>query len=131
MRVCPRCEQSKDLDSFHLRKDTGKHRTICKECHYKQSSNGRKKNPEVQFYARIKHKYGLGKDDLQELYDKQVGLCGICLDALDKFAVDHDHATGKVRGLLCYPCNSGLSQFKDNTKNLRRAILWVEKEEPG
>ena len=43
-----------------------------------------------------------------------------------KMAIDHDHATGKVRGLICYNCNIGLGHFKDSIDTLERAIEYLK-----
>ncbi|GAU66220.1 endonuclease [Streptomyces sp. NBRC 110611] len=55
----------------------------------------------------------------------QRGLCVICLDA-EPVHVDHDHETGKVRGVLCFSCNAALGQFKDRPDVLRRAAKYLE-----
>lgn len=52
------------------------------------------------------------------------GKCGICRNRR-KLIVDHDHKTGKVRGLLCSACNSGIGCFKDNPKYLKKAIAYL------
>lgn len=70
--------------------------------------------------------YGVTRDYLLRLYDEQDGCCAICgLDFKGEFAVDHDHKTGKVRGLLCDHCNRGLGSFKDNIARLARACEYV------
>jgi len=56
----------------------------------------------------------------------QDGLCAICR-AAPASHVDHDHATGAVRQLLCFNCNGGLGQFKDNPVALRAAAAYVER----
>ncbi|WP_396349631.1 endonuclease VII domain-containing protein [Geodermatophilus sp. DSM 44513] len=52
------------------------------------------------------------------------GLCAICKTA-PAAHVDHDHATGAVRALLCFGCNGGLGQFKDNPTFLHAAAYYV------
>lgn len=64
------------------------------------------------------------------MFDQQNGRCAICESAdpgagKSRFAVDHDHVTGRVRGLLCNPCNKGLGMFQDSPMRLKRAAEYV------
>ena len=74
--------------------------------------------------------YGLSSTDYATLLAKQGGGCAICgrLPARGKRAlnVDHDHTTGKIRGLLCDNCNNGLGLFRDNVDLLLAAGLYLE-----
>jgi len=77
----------------------------------------------------LQRKYDLTHDEYLELSDSQNGCCAICnIDpGIDKnLHVDHDHETGKVRGLLCTQCNSGLGMFKDRIRLLASAIVYLE-----
>lgn len=74
---------------------------------------------------------GITQTQYIELHKKQDGRCGICTHRLRSkrfkaFAVDHDHATGRIRGLLCGNCNTGLGLLKDSPDNLLRAIEWMK-----
>ncbi len=62
--------------------------------------------------------------------DEQGGLCAICRTAPAEH-VDHDHVTGRVRQLLCFNCNGGLGQFKDDPAVLRAAASYVERHRTG
>jgi hypothetical protein len=80
----------------------------------------RKLHPERRF-MRL---YGLSMEDAKQLViARQKGVCAICGDNRSKRAlvVDHDHSTGKFRGLLCHNCNVGLGQFEDDSERLRKA----------
>lgn len=57
---------------------------------------------------------------------EQKGRCKICAEKMVKVNIDHDHETGRVRGLLCMPCNMGLGLFKDNIRRLAAAIVYLE-----
>ena len=76
----------------------------------------------------IKAKYAMSLEQWTTMLIRQSGRCAICEDELrgrgEPF-VDHDHATGAVRGLLCSGCNAGLGQFGDNVSNLARAIAYL------
>jgi len=82
--------------------------------------------------------YGLTEADYLALIDKQGAGCAICgrvagsgKDSTSKnfryLCVDHDHDTGKVRGLLCSNCNTGLGMFRDNVELLRLATAYLER----
>lgn len=72
---------------------------------------------EVAHATRVQSVYGLDPGDYGRLYLAQGQLCAICRRATGasrKLSVDHDHATGFVRGLLCRPCNTLLGHIRDN-----------------
>lgn len=72
-----------------------------------------------------KHMYGLTGPEFQALLNRQDGKCAICDTPMATPHVDHCHATGAVRGLLCKLCNAGLGQFKDDTARLQRAVEYL------
>lgn len=78
---------------------------------------------------RLNHKITL--EQYNEIFIKQNGLCAICHahQSSDKrsFAVDHDHVTGSIRGLLCFSCNISLGHFKDNVQYLENAIEYLKR----
>jgi len=77
---------------------------------------------------RLKSKYGMTLTENNVLLQKQNNKCKICLVEFSNVTpnVDHCHTTNKIRGLLCRACNTGLGQFKDNTKLLTKAINYLE-----
>ena len=82
----------------------------------------------------LQKKYGLSLDDFDKLVISQGGVCAICKRSAAEAGgrgtvlhVDHCHATGKVRGLLCSPCNTALGFFQDNPERLRVAADYLEK----
>lgn len=78
-----------------------------------------------RYYQRT---YGISLEDYGKRYLQQRAACAICLrppTAEEPLAVDHDHATGAVRGLLCRGCNVGLGCFTDNAAYMGRAIAYL------
>ena len=74
--------------------------------------------------ARI---YGMSRAEYQALLQRQRGACAICKRAFDREpCVDHCHATGKVRGLLCRKCNMGLGLYDENPDVIRAALAYIE-----
>lgn len=63
----------------------------------------------------------------EEMLSRQDNRCAICrkLASVKKLNVDHDHATGKIRGLLCDKCNWGLGMYKDDVTLLTKAIQYL------
>lgn len=76
---------------------------------------------------RLRREYGLTVDDWERLYDEQLGRCGVCHLPLAEVrpAVDHDHATGAVRGILCFQCNSALGLLGDDPERIERAATYL------
>jgi len=80
--------------------------------------------------SRLKHSYGITLAQYEEFLSKQKGVCAICKNKCStnrRLAVDHDHRTGKVRGLLCARCNKGLGEFQDNPQLIKKAINYLKK----
>jgi len=81
----------------------------------------------ARYHAGRLEKHGLSDDEFTALLDAQDGMCAICGGTGRKrLAIDHDHDTGDVRGLLCSQCNLGLGNFKDSPKVLRKAIKYLK-----
>lgn len=79
---------------------------------------------------RLMRTYGLERGEYDRRYDEQCGHCAGCEVELEEgrnLAVDHDHTTGAVRGLLCDNCNRGLGYLKDSPEVLRRLAEYVER----
>lgn len=96
----------------------------------------RNNNPDKTKNNDLKKMYGITLQEYENLLAKQNGVCAICggketTKSNDGFPrrmpVDHDHATGKIRGLLCTQCNRGLGMFGENRNRLLAAAAYVEK----
>ena len=79
----------------------------------------------------IKQKYRMSMTEFATLLERQDGVCGICRRSstevgLHRLAVDHDHVTKRVRGLLCITCNLGLERFRDSQTLLVSAIRYLD-----
>ncbi len=96
------------------------------------------KNAEKKRARRRRHnlmQYGLTEDGFAALWGAQVGLCAICsCEMLPRgnrsrlaAVVDHCHATGRTRGLLCGHCNRAIGMLADNPDRLRLAAAYIEK----
>ena len=74
----------------------------------------------------LKIRYGITEDNYKELLKKQVGKCAICDKKEAILNIDHNHKTGRVRGLLCGSCNRALGLMKDNAEFLVKAIDYLK-----
>lgn len=103
----------------------------------KQVAEYRRNNPEkaknTHWKGRIKRLYGITEEEYNNLLQKQNNTCAICNKVeiskyegiLRKLSVDHDHITGKVRGLLCDNCNRGIGHLQEDVDILKQAIKYV------
>jgi hypothetical protein len=74
----------------------------------------------------LKHKYGITAEEFDALLEEQGGHCALC-PALEDLCVDHNHTTGRVRGILCRNCNAALGQFRDDIDRVRAAVKYLER----
>ena len=87
----------------------------------------------------LKRKYGIDLLQYSQMFMAQNGKCAICGSDYGghrngeqkALAVDHDHKTGKVRGLLCEPCNQGLGKFRDDQNIVLEAFHYLKKHASG
>lgn len=96
---------------------------------YSQSEKGKTKNRRFAKKKRLLS-YGITEEILENIKRKQNGRCAICGKIINEFtkdfAIDHNHKTGEVRGLLCMNCNIGLGAFRDNKTIMRKAIDYLD-----
>jgi len=95
----------------------------------------RSKTPLIQKSRALRDSFNLSLDQYSEMLKAQNGVCAICNQPethmrngkLKALAVDHDHKSGAIRGLLCSDCNTGIGKLKDDHKVLQSAIQYLEK----
>lgn len=85
---------------------------------------------------RLRQRYGITVAEYEAMYEAQGGVCAICgqsetgihyrTQEAMRLAVDHDHETGQIRGLLCRHCNMGIGQFGYDPERLRQAAAYME-----
>ena len=134
------CELCRQKENQRTRKRYKRARKIgkCTKCH-KLAANGKiwcDSCSEKYKYNSLYYTYGLTKQDYDVLFDKQKGVCGICGKSESKvykgvawkLSVDHDHNTGKIRGLLCNNCNRALGLMQERKEVLYSAIKWISQE---
>lgn len=124
---CGRCKEPKKASDFYGSQwlNGG---AWCKECCRIDYAN---RSDKVR-WQRILRDYGISQLDYESMLEAQGGVCDICKkpERSKRFkflAVDHDHLTNKVRGLLCNRCNAGLGNFDDVIPLLCKAANYLEK----
>lgn len=92
----------------------------------------RKKNHTVLHEKSVVRKYKVSSEEYQAILKLQKGLCAICGNPPEgkktKLCVDHNHDSGKVRGLLCSKCNLAIGLFEDDITTLRLALNYLKKK---
>lgn len=136
-KECSRCHEIKPIEEFG--KTTAKTkigwawRSQCRECgrascrkygaenkprRNERLRDWRKQNPHAATAndkrKRLRYKYGLTPEALDDLYARASGQCEVCGSATARLCVDHCHATGRVRGILCPSCNTFLGRVENN-----------------
>lgn len=131
VKVCTICKELKDRGEFHLRKKGKPYlQSWCKACKSKVNSTYDEKAARKNLLKRR----GLSNEEYSDLLIKQNSACAICKSSFGhqtksgkkaNLAIDHDHSTGLVRGLLCNKCNRALGYFQDDVEIIQRAIYYL------
>ena len=118
MKQCRSCGVEKPLSDYYSAPGRNAF-TECKECNALRN----KRN-------KLKKRYGISLEDYNKLFEKQEGCCAICgihqTEIEKSLAVDHCHSTGKVRGLLCFDCNTGIGKLKDDYELVYKAYRYLK-----
>lgn len=111
---CKKCLRELPLERFN-RKGSGL-QPWCKDCHnqYQRETRKRRETPEKRREQNLRARYGITADEFESLLASQGGKCAVCNCEPSKPVVDHDHSTGKRRGILCHACNMKLAAIEDD-----------------
>lgn len=109
-----------------------KWRSENRKLHHKYTKKWRSKSGrQIKNYS-LKLKYGISIEEYDNLLLKQNGKCAICETVKNSvnraLAVDHNHKTNRVRGLLCDKCNDGIGRFNDSVELLEKAKKYLKEE---
>jgi len=133
MKKCPVCSTEKEENQYW------KGQYLCISCQKeKQKNHWVSRTPKKRLEQHLKYKYGVSHAEFMEKWENQKGCCSICDDNLPDlmtyenrkrgYAIDHNHETGKFRGILCLNCNSLLGMAKDSSGILKKAIQYLEEQ---
>lgn len=154
-RVCATCEKEKPIEAFHRNaRSLGGRLRRCGVCvneakalvprdraaanasarRYREANLQRVQ--ETQRRSKLMLQYGITLEEYDAMLDEQGGGCAICTSTdpghgKRHFCVDHDHETGRVRGLLCKDCNTGLGMFGDSIAALMAAANYLTDGDEG
>lgn len=129
LSTCRDCKEVKDAKLMSTAKPG-----LCKQCSSARTRAWAQANPEEWERHRrrswLKRKYGITPEEYDERLAAQGGVCAICGEPPEdprgyRMHVDHDHATGAVRGILCGSCNRGLGNFGDDIDRLLAAVEYL------
>lgn len=137
---CTKCRNFVPWSGYGKRKERGgSHHSWCLRCrrNKKKERDDRLKQEDPEVWKamlrdeNLKKLYGITHESYEKLLEQQGGVCAICETSnpggrSEHFHVDHNHATGAVRGLLCSACNMALGGFRDDPFVLRKAADYVE-----
>lgn len=134
LKTCKKCGETKPESDFYFQKKYSTYLARCKECVKYAASEWRRKNTDVLPAKtrgwELNRSFGITVEHYEALLQVQGGVCAICAGPPNgrwkQFAVDHDHATGVIRGLLCSDCNRGIGYLGDSAENVVRSIAYLK-----
>lgn len=137
-KKCNKCGGLKNSSELK-RNRHGNPGSVCKKCHAEGAKIRNRKNPRYPLVKRMRHlsKYGISEEEYDTMLKKQGGVCALCRIATGadsrtysmrknrRLCVDHDHQTGKIRGLLCSKCNFLLGLCSESLVLFQRAVCYL------
>jgi hypothetical protein len=135
--LCTKCDTVQPITEFPSRIRPGNKNTNnwCRSCTkvYNKEYHKKRKEQDKDWRADyyLKQKYGITREEYDGMLEERQGKCDICQSTESfhqsgKMQVDHCHESNKVRGILCFRCNTALGAFQDNTELLKQAINYLE-----
>jgi hypothetical protein len=131
-KICHLCKESKlftDFNKSSKSKDGLQH--YCRVCSNKNRKEWDLADHESTLGKYLRETYGIKLSDYGAMLEAQGHKCAICGQDETRFkkklVIDHDHATGEVRQLLCNMCNHGIGNFKDDIDLMANAIKYILK----
>ena len=136
-KVCNKCSIVKPIDDYYVKKIGKKgqklYQGICKKClnahnlkkYHNESKEQRERRKLLNSHAHMKRKYGLTTEQFSAMITEQDNRCKICTCEMEDPQIDHNHSTGKIRGLLCKPCNMSLGLLKEDINSLYNMISYI------
>jgi hypothetical protein len=125
---CPSCNET-NIEKFYVDKNGTRTNKHCRECHKAECNRRWHARPALDRWASRNYLYGVTKEFLLDLYEKQQGKCAICGEepkTTRGLHIDHCHKTGAVRGLLCHGCNTGIGALQDDPKVIEKALNYLK-----
>ena len=138
---CLDCNDVKGASEYYVSKSKLYKKTglpirfsYCKDCQNERSKKRHSLNLKESQNRHRLARYGISSDDFDRMYEKQKKVCRICNQrrmyqrkngTLLSLHIDHNHSTGRVRGLLCHNCNLGLGYFNESILDMLRAIYYL------
>jgi hypothetical protein len=126
-KYCPRCEATLPISAFGRNRASADGATsYCRPCHNAISKANRERKHGSTREYHLRRRYGIGQAEVDAMLAAQGGLCAACRHDEPKH-VDHDHATGQVRGMLCFLCNQALGNVRDDVARLQGLIDYLHR----
>jgi len=133
LKRCNGCNSVKLISEFW------KSQSLCIECSKERQKNRwGSRTPKKRLEQHLKYKYDLTVKELNDALEAQNGNCAICEEVLPDllvynnrrrgYAIDHNHETGKFRGILCLKCNSMLGMARDSQILLEKASAYLKEK---
>ena len=125
MKTCSKCKETKAYENFPRRSEgQNGYRNVCKPC--RNSQNKRIYKPGQRRDIHLRATYGITLADYDEMLELQNGKCANVECRQDATVVDHNHATGEIRGLLCRGCNTAAGLAQDSALVLQGLAAYLQ-----